>query len=152
MSKGVMISAITETSVTSRGIKSGMLIASINGVAIDNGSFKDVMKALSARPLTIVFRSTIENQVLEYMTQEFLKADVSETGSLNNEELAALIEALHRSEGYKRKKAIIQNEVNEAMTKYDHDGSGELEFSEFVEMLMTSPSFKLSLSVEQKAD
>jgi len=83
---GVIVSDVKEgASVVA---ETGMLVAKINGNDTKKESLNEVQKALAVRPVTVVFRSTIEQQLLEYMVQEFLKADEDMSGALDREEVS----------------------------------------------------------------
>ena len=143
---GVLVSEVPDSLLSS--IKAGMQVVEVNTVDVSSGmSFTDVMKMLTdgVRPLTLGFRSTLEHQVLESMTEDFLEADQDGSGALDREEIAAVIQKMYRKEGVSRKSSTILQEVDRIMNSYDVDGSGVLEFGEFVAMTM-SPEAMRSLS------
>jgi len=53
-------------------------------------------------------------------------------------------------EGVRRSLGTIEKEIEGVMSKHDKDGSGELEFSEFVAMLMSENRFKFKITEEQR--
>jgi len=61
--------------------------------------------------LTIEFRETVEQSVLEEMTQEFLLADLDQSGALDRKELAGVVQRIYRSEQISRNKVTVQKEV-----------------------------------------
>lgn len=57
----------------------------------------------------------------------------------------------HLSQGCRsRPMSKIKSEIEEAMPLYDTDQSGQLEFTEFVNMICVHPCFRLTLSKEEK--
>ena len=133
-------------------IKPGMLIESLNGLDVRKTSFMEITTKLRGvgRPLTVRFRSTTEHEVHEMMVNKFCDADSDETGALNREELATVIQQMHREEGVKRSLEVVQREVEETMHCFDMNDSGELNFLEFVTLMMRAPNFKFKLDEAQK--
>ena len=69
----------------------------------------------------------------------FAEADEDNSGSLDQEELAILLRKYYKSEGTLRKLDRVKQEVADAMSRYDTDQSGTLEFKEFIHMVCEVP-------------
>ena len=80
---------------------------------------------------------------------QFLEADKDGSGALDAEEVAWVLRQMYRKERTARKLELIQAEVEATMKEYDRDGSGVLEFNEFVAFICSGEN-KLKLSPEQK--
>ena len=65
----------------------------------------------------------------------FHEADEDNSGSLDPEELAILLRKYYKTEGTLRKLDRVKEEVTNAMTRYDTDNSGMIEFKEFIHMV-----------------
>jgi len=84
------------------------------------------------------------------MIDQFRIADKNESGSLDREEMTEVLLALYRGEKISRKACLIQEDVNLYMTQFDADGSGELEFLEFVNFATNPDVLKLKLTTKQR--
>ena len=65
---------------------------------------------------------------------------------LDRDELAVVLHAYHKTEGNAVSKKRVGREVDEAMTSYDSNGDGVLEFHEFIKMVFGNPDFKMQAS------
>ena len=104
----------------------------------------------SKRPLTLRFRVSVETRLCKTMIDQFRIADKNESGSLDREEMTEVLLALYRGEKISRKACLIQEDVNVYMTQFDADGSGELEFLEFVNFATNPDVLKLKLTTKQR--
>lgn len=78
---------------------------------------------------------------LEELCGKFDEADADQSGALAAEEIAALFQVLYRERGTLRNKQTVAKEVDAAMSQWDVDRSGTLEFGEFISMYALSPGF-----------
>lgn len=101
--------------------------------------------------------------VLEFVEGMFQTADTDGSGFLDADELFEVVDAYYKKErlapmapGSKRlpprRERAVRSEVKRALVEFDADGSGELDFNEFVTMMCTSQEFKFKLTTEQKAE
>jgi Ca2+-binding EF-hand superfamily protein len=76
----------------------------------------------------------------------YARFDQDGSGALNAQEMSLLIKAYKAEmDGVSRSEKCIQREVDSMMGKYDADGSGTLEFDEFVAMCFENqPQLKLA--------
>merc|ERR1719272_1643746 len=81
----------------------------------------------------------------------FNEADKDGSGTLDAEELAALVRRYYGTEGKSRSTKVVQREVSDAMAAFDTDGNGSLSFAEFLVCAGSdSFSFPWAKSVKQK--
>ena len=81
----------------------------------------------------------------------FSEADKDGSGTLDAEELAALVRRYYGTEGKSRSAKVVQREVSDAMGAFDTDGNGLLSFAEFLVLAGSdSFSFPWAKSVKQK--
>lgn len=73
--------------------------------------------------------------------------DADGSGFIDAEEATKLIRNYHATEGVGRAIKAVREEVQRAMLEFDHDGSGQLDFGEFI-ALFTSGMFKFSINKE----
>jgi len=134
--EGVLISEIIDDEVP-LDIKAGMLLECINGVRVDNLTFKETLSTLreAQRPLSIRFRSTVEHAVLEELVAQFLEADKDNSGALNLMELSTVLRNVHRMEGLLRNIKTIERECQKVMEEYDLNGDDMIDFNEFINMM-----------------
>lgn len=69
----------------------------------------------------------------------FTEADEDHSGSLDTEELAIMLRKYYKTEGTLRKIDRVKEEVADAMSRYDTDSSGTLDFKEFIHMVCEVP-------------
>ena len=134
-SGGLVVSELKDAALPDT-IKSGLLL-SANGVReVENIQEEEINAILTtaARPLTLKLRSTPGYAVLSTMLDRFMLADKDGSGALDREEIAESIYFAYRAQKKMRNAAVVQREFDTALTAYDLDGSGILEFREFVLM------------------
>jgi len=151
---GLLVASLPESLATASPLlKPGMLLTTINTACVENAEsdteFRAKMAAATA-PYTLVFRSTEEHAVLASLFERFMAADRDGSGALDRQELADAVYFVYRAGKKSKKAAVVQQEVDGAMQDFDKDGSGFLEFSEYVEMVCKGPGFQLALSPQAK--
>ena len=81
----------------------------------------------------------------------FKDADHNCSGALDAHEVAQALHALYKAEGVSPPElAVTQECVNGIMGQFDTDGSGCLEFSEFVALVCTAVGLQTQLTDQEK--
>eukprot|EP00657_Telonema_sp_P-1_P003659 TRINITY_DN1863_c0_g1_i6.p1 TRINITY_DN1863_c0_g1~~TRINITY_DN1863_c0_g1_i6.p1 ORF type:complete len:341 (-),score=88.96 TRINITY_DN1863_c0_g1_i6:101-1123(-) len=81
----------------------------------------------------------------------FGEADTDGSGSLDREELAAVLREFYQRQGVSRSIKKVNSELDAAMREFDSDGSGRLELDEFVKMVCSeTPYFRLKIDPQIK--
>ena len=97
-------------------------------------------------PLVLAFRSTEEHALLSTLLDRFMIADRDGSGALDREELTSAIYHVYRAGKKSKKATVVQQEVDGAMHDFDKDGSGTLEFGEYVAMVCRGQGFPIAAS------
>jgi len=150
----------------------GLQLEAINATVVASESVHVILKKLDTvgRPLTLQFRETPEFRVLGHLFDKFMLADKDGSGVLDRDEVADVLRGVYRAgsclsctfaaqllnsplahtERMSRNRAAVLKEVDAAMHEFDQDGSGCLEFNEFIRMLCASEAIKLPLADDAK--
>jgi len=99
------------------------------------------------------WRTSAEPEVvarLEELERGFQDADSNGNGSLDMQELATVLKLQYRNEKVARSMTQVTKEVAAAMSVYDKDKNGSLDFREYVEMFCISEEFKFKMTQEMK--
>jgi hypothetical protein len=72
-----------------------------------------------------------------YLWQVFKQFDSSKTGKLNKDDLAMVLSG-GKDKKYVKGKTSIMTDIDEIMTTYDSDKSGDIDFDEFMELMRGS--------------
>jgi hypothetical protein len=96
---GVIVSEVTDDCVHASTIKTGMLLEAIDAQWVVEKSFNEVMSILEVaeRPLTLVFRATVEHVMLTMVLKQFCMADFDATGILEKHEIAVVLNMMYES-------------------------------------------------------
>merc|ERR1711971_909269 len=81
----------------------------------------------------------------------FEHADKDHSGFIDRRELEVLFKEYYKREGTSRNIKAVRNEVTQAMKECDEDGSGKLDFGEFV-LLYTSDHFRFNVPATVKEE
>lgn len=84
------------------------------------------------------------------MQNLFNDTDLDKSGFVDSTELAVMLKKYYKMEGTSRGLGKVQQEVDAAMTSFDNDGNGKLDFAEFIE-LFCSGMFKFRLDEQMMA-
>jgi len=72
----------------------------------------------------------------------FDEADADGSGQLDVDEMCTVVKICYRETQTSRSSKVVQREVDVALLQYDKDGSGSLDFTEFVHMVLNPELFK----------
>lgn len=98
----------------------------------------DIDNVLEAEPALAILRNL------------FTQADTDGSGYLDKAELAVVVRNFYKEEKMSRNIKVVTAEVDDAMSRFDANGDGVLQFEEFVDMLCLSESFKFKIPLETK--
>ena len=74
----------------------------------------------------------------------------SGSGSLDREELADVVKRFYKEEKVSRKLSLVQEEVDDAIARFDVSGDGQLQFDEFIDVACLSDCFKFKMDSQIK--
>ena len=97
-SRGVIVSEVPDPCLPA-AIQPGMCLHAVNGQVVSTLPYDTVVATIKAagRPLTLSFSATVEHMVLMMLQEQFLLADIDESGALGREELAAVLKAVYKA-------------------------------------------------------
>jgi len=156
---GVIVSHVKDATLR-EDIKLGMHLLTVNGEDVTEQSCLEVEKKvkLAKTPLTLKFHCTEANGLLALLYKRFTMADKDGSGALDKAEIAEAIYFVYRAAKKADptfcppKKDVVDLQTDKAMEIYDADGSGHLEFAEFVDMACHSPTFDIKVSDAAKEE
>jgi len=87
---------------------------------------------------------------LEHLRCIFNEFDADQSGNLEKQELAKVVEKLYQEAGVEESISDVLADLDKLMTRYDTDDYGSLDFSEFVDMIADGHfKFKMSSSLRE---
>ena len=97
--EGAVVTGVHAAQGLPEQIRPGLRLQEVNGVHVGNECYATMIDVIQAspRPLTLVFKATVEHVVLMLLEEQFLKADGDCSGSLNRSELAQVMKSVYRS-------------------------------------------------------
>merc|ERR1712166_1466676 len=84
------------------------------------------------------------------LQQLFDEADADDSGALDEDELSWVLKKYYADEKMSRSLKAVKAEVAMAMTRFDANLNGTLEFGEFVNMFCLSETFKFKMPLQVK--